>query len=551
MSDTAQSDQSCQSNLLFTGPLPSNSETQETNLTSGGVEYLGDSEVRGHTSCERCQSIPWEEMIRAALKTTTTPSQMTPGYERKSNNYAPGVKYVIHENLQLFRAAADNCEMCCHLWNSFQSSGERGSCLSMVVVLSWNLPPGIPERPYVTAMFWPLNELPAVGGWQSFLNVLVQHCLTWHPISKELHVASRAIPSDPSSPIAIDTIKGWISNCLSGHKRCDKYGFSDPPLPTRVLQFGASRDPNCRLVITAGKSGRFVALSHCWGHQQPFTTTTSTLKSRLSNIQISDLPATYQDAIKDDPIDWQLESAKMASVYKYPFITIAASRVASDTLGFLQPRSLDISNDPVRFLRPPGYRVSRDPIFQPTPGVFCSFGPKPVSSMKGLPLRGAPLSKRAWVIQERYLAHQTIFFDKKQMYWECDQIMAGEDGDVSSVITNSLDFLKNDITTAHSHQLNAAMDSSYYCSWYDLVSNYGSCDITYGRDRLPALAGLAAEIASKTQVQYLAGLWGDEILIGLCWERGQHDKSLQHPPEYQAPSWSWASVDGTIAYLGL
>ena len=32
-----------------------------------------------------------------------------------------------------------------------------------------------------------------------------------------------------------------------------------------------------------------------------------------------------------------------------------------------------------------------------------------------------PLSKRGWVLQERALAHRTIFFTDRQTYWECGE----------------------------------------------------------------------------------------------------------------------------------
>jgi hypothetical protein len=32
-----------------------------------------------------------------------------------------------------------------------------------------------------------------------------------------------------------------------------------------------------------------------------------------------------------------------------------------------------------------------------------------------------PLNKRGWVLQERVLAHRTIYFTNKQTYWECGE----------------------------------------------------------------------------------------------------------------------------------
>ena len=69
-------------------------------------------------------------------------------------------------------------------------------------------------------------------------------------------------------------------------------------------------------------------------------------------------------------------------------------------------------------------------------------------------------------------------------------------------------------------------------------------NLTYSKDKLPALSGLARCI-SKTRPgdQYLAGVWKSEIPGNLLWGV---EKDSTRPSTYRAPSWSWASVDGTL-----
>ena len=38
----------------------------------------------------------------------------------------------------------------------------------------------------------------------------------------------------------------------------------------------------------------------------------------------------------------------------------------------------------------------------------------------------APLNKRGWVVQERYLARKQLSFAKTQAYWECPELIASE-----------------------------------------------------------------------------------------------------------------------------
>ena len=49
---------------------------------------------------------------------------------------------------------------------------------------------------------------------------------------------------------------------------------------------------------------------------------------------------------------------------------------------------------------------------------------------------------------------------------------------------------------------------------------------------------------------YLAGLWKEDFLSGLFWSRQRETESLTPPKQYRAPSWTWASVEGRIDYIG-
>jgi len=47
---------------------------------------------------------------------------------------------------------------------------------------------------------------------------------------------------------------------------------------------------------------------------------------------------------------------------------------------------------------------------------------------------------------------------------------------------------------------------------------------------------------------YYAGIWGGDLLSGLCWHARLGTKGSKYR-EYIAPSWSWASQDGPVEYL--
>ncbi|KAF2714865.1 HET-domain-containing protein [Pleomassaria siparia CBS 279.74] len=53
-----------------------------------------------------------------------------------------------------------------------------------------------------------------------------------------------------------------------------------------------------RLIDTLKVKGRYVALRHCWGQSQPYTTTRATRGRLMEGLSLHEAPATFLDAIK-------------------------------------------------------------------------------------------------------------------------------------------------------------------------------------------------------------------------------------------------------------
>jgi hypothetical protein len=70
--------------------------------------------------------------------------------------------------------------------------------------------------------------------------------------------------------------------------------------------------------------------------------------------------------------------------------------------------------------------------------------------------------------------------------------------------------------------------------------------LTYPSDKLPALSGLASHYARLTDHHYLAGLWREDLTRLLLWSLDPQITPRDLPPQYRAPSWSWASLDGQL-----
>ncbi|KAF7674450.1 hypothetical protein GT037_007210 [Alternaria burnsii] len=81
--------------------------------------------------------------------------------------------------------------------------------------------------------------------------------------------------------------------------------------------------------------------------------------------------------------------------------------------------------------------------------------------------------------------------------------------------------------------------------WRYVVSDYTGMDLTEQRDRLPAIAGVASQFGNVLGGRYLAGLWEIALPGDLLWRTHQ---CAQCTPQYRAPSWSWASLDGRIKH---
>jgi len=82
-----------------------------------------------------------------------------------------------------------------------------------------------------------------------------------------------------------------------------------------------------------------------------------------------------------------------------------------------------------------------------------------------------------------------------------------------------------------------------------LVEEYSGLALTFEKDVLPALAGLALEFAGlRPGDRYLAGLWEKSLLNDLAWCRDLSVTTNPRPVVYRAPSWSWASITQRVFF---
>ncbi|EXJ92022.1 hypothetical protein A1O3_00572 [Capronia epimyces CBS 606.96] len=349
------------------------------------------------------------------------------------------------------------------------------------------------------------------------------------------------------------------------------------PLPTRLIDVGSMSEtetepPVLRLKETLGSYGRYCALSYSWGRSKSFRTHRSTYTDRIQGFQLDDLPITIREAVRftrllgyryiwvdalciiqDDARDWARESACMDQIYGLATLTIAASACRDKWDGLVHGRR-----------RHQGVAVTSGCSNSSNVGTMF-FSPR-AGVIRDV-IDGSPLANRAWTLQEQHLSRRTVHFTREQVYWECQQCYLAEDGLDSTKEGSDKNFLAAPATARSSSNPNPNPTWDWMLTrWQWVVENYAQRKLFAPSDKLPALAGLANQFRQRTGATYLAGLWREELPLGLLWTiqtagsgsgsdsgsgRGLGVRDTGHSAaEYRAPSWSWASIDGAVHYAG-
>lgn len=316
------------------------------------------------------------------------------------------------------------------------------------------------------------------------------------------------------------------------------------PVPNRLLNVRGDRT---RLIATSiGNFGTpaYAALSHCWGKHKFLTTTSINLEEHINHIDVTCLPVTFQNAvfmcrklgidyiwidslciIQDSASDWEVESALMCQYYDNAHITLETTSSASSAEPFLRSR------EQIEAVKDYSVRFVNDN--QSTVYVRRCRNAEDGPAVQG------PLLSRAWCFQEGVLSRRVVHFMDTGIIWECKQRLCDEDG---------LDPRWDREQVRLIAQV-AEVQSNPHKFWFDCVEAYTKRDLTYGSDKLPALAGVAAKVQQYTKSTYVAGLWQDALVAGLCWTvNSTKPKPDYLPKEYRAPSWSWASLDAPVFF---
>jgi hypothetical protein len=370
--------------------------------------------------------------------------------------------------------------------------------------------------------------------------------------------AEHCDPKSTETTTSQETLLRWYRDCLDNHKECRPI-FDGSYLPSRLVDIGQpfSSEP-AKLVTTDNsrtidgnnlydRAPAYATLSHCWGKSQPLRLLTQNMRQMKQGIPRETLPRVFSEAItvcwqlgirylwidcvcicQDSEEDWARESNLMGKIYSHAIINIAATgSVGCDGSLFDATREC------------------------PSAGLI-SWGVVPESKFVVVEndiewaksFMNQPLLRRAWVMQERFLATRIIHFARSELIWECRTTAA----------TESYPIQVPDALRPFHDRRNRFWQTAFIeddGAWSVLVQDYSKCELTFSRDKLVALSGLISALESRglARGQFRAGMWEADLPYCLLWTRAAMDKSrwpIVRPNKYRAPSWSWASLDCPI-----
>ncbi|KAF2435572.1 HET-domain-containing protein [Tothia fuscella] len=328
-------------------------------------------------------------------------------------------------------------------------------------------------------------------------------------------------------------VKLMLQNCETNHEKCQRQQVA--LLPDRVLDIDTDQNSSVRLVETRNQRANYLALSYRWGSRENFTTTEATYAARKAGIQWNSMPALIRDTItiarrlsiryvwidalciiQGSVSDWEIQSVKMGDIYTNAYITLAAASADSVHDNILSERAKKWQG--TTFNIPELGQIS------------CR---RPTFAWNHYSGEVGEIATRAWTMQERLLSSRVLTYTDAAIRMECL---------TCSTFDCQMPMLEG-ITN-----LGAPRDD-FRNDWQTLVQWYSTRNVTNPNDRLPAISALARQIRNASGWSYTAGLWAETFPQGLCWSVSG-ERAADSFGTFVAPSWSWASLNGPVKWVG-
>lgn len=402
----------------------------------------------------------------------------------------------------------------------------------------------------------------------------VQDGLTVHAGTTSLWPSictARRVAATADAPECLELIKSWVAQCDDSHRRCRDARAK--PIPDRAILVDADGEDPRLIEFPSGTEEEYIALSHRWGGNVPLQLKKDKLEDFKKRIPFSTIPRTFQHAIavcralgvkyiwidslciiQDSKEDWDVQGSRMDQVYANCVLTISADSAVNGEAGFLNTtQRTDLLNKTRRlsYRGPVGgtgevfVRPSRT--FGSTGGFGRHYNSCDSTLPQDLVEQGSYLMKRGWVLQETFLPGRIIHFLPDEVTWRCPSASRCE-----CQLQPHKGVVHNPLDQENPQEISIKELKTF---WKEIVEQYTRRDLTFYRDRLAAVAGVAS-VAHRTKpnVDYHAGLWSDDLPATLLWtvdrpvQASGQRRSVRVTPSI-APTWSWASVEGYVLFL--
>jgi hypothetical protein len=252
--------------------------------------------------------------------------------------------------------------------------------------------------------------------------------------------------------------------------------------------------------------------------------------------------------VQDSETDRNREVANMGNIYKYCAFTISAATCADSTDNVLKT---PITREYIKQrCYTAGNRSGAD---------LWAFASHDIQEWHER--RNNRLRERAWALQEQVLSPRTDTWTLLQTVWSCCVSACSEENptgthreyDDKQIFSDLKNLCASEehLSAVHGDRLKCYGKSTGQCMmdlWYRILRDFESRKITFEEDRLPALSGLAKEVARHIKDEYLAGIWRTDFQNGLLWSRSIPS---DRKGVYVAPSWSSISsccAAGTMSF---
>ncbi|KAH7348953.1 heterokaryon incompatibility protein-domain-containing protein [Rhexocercosporidium sp. MPI-PUGE-AT-0058] len=371
------------------------------------------------------------------------------------------------------------------------------------------------------------------------------------------------LPSSTKSKESIVRADKWLKECLEKHEGCKSAFPKSTFVPSRLIEIRGPdiNNPGIRLQEKSSlpSTVSYATLSHCWGSSMPFKLTLQNLDECKGNIPLRSLTKVFQDAIgfalhsgilyiwidslciiQDSSKDWAFESSTMGDIYHRSILNIAATGFANGVNGLFVERDPNLLI-PIALDKDTRYKQANKGNYYLVDAYVWKEG-----------IDESPLCKRGWVAQERALSVRTLHFGKEQLFWECMCRNASEvfpkgiqRGTMMQDPKRELEELGIGLEVDRLSVRTIRGMTLEQQQWLPVIEIYTQCALTFAKDKLVAISGMARELSKDMKCEYLAGLWRRDLEHQLLWKAKKAHPATRKE-DMRGPSWSWASVDGRI-----